>query len=161
MSSSAFDAISKFCLDNDKDFPVRNQAFAIYAQKLKEAIENHKQKNGRITPAQESTIHNMMESESEIRGYVVAAERIISDIKETAIEPYKSSFNWKDYWISVSSSVLGAFFYSVLLVIMFVVAEEQIKSWVAPMVYERQSIQTPADQNSNNSMQPTANASAD
>ncbi|MEV8190547.1 MULTISPECIES: hypothetical protein [Bacteria] len=137
MSQSTFDAISKYCIDNDKDFPVRNQAFAIYAQKLKDAIQNHIDKNnGRITPAQESTIHSMMESEAEIRGYVLAAEQIIADLKESAIKPYKSGFSWKDFWVSVGASVLGAFLYSVLLLVLFIVAEEQIKSWVAPMVYE-------------------------
>jgi hypothetical protein len=127
-----------YCIDKDIDFPVRNQAFAIYTQKLQEAIKNHKASNGgKIAPKDEQTLQNMLISESAIKEYIGSAEQIISDIKQTAIDPYRNKFNWGDFWVSVGSSVLGAFIFSVLLVSLVFIAEEQVKSIVAPLVYEQ------------------------
>lgn len=138
MSSSPFDIISKHCIDNDIDFPIRNQAYAIYTQKLKDVIENHKLSNGgKITPKDEQTIQNMLISDIAITEYVTSAEQIISDIKQSAIDPYRNKFNWREFWVSVGSSVLGAFLFSVLLVSLVFIAEEQVKSVIAPLIYEQ------------------------
>jgi hypothetical protein len=91
----------------------------------------------------------MLISDASISGYVSSAEKIISDIKQTAVEPYKNKFDWGEYWISVSSSIVGAFIFSILLVLLVFLAEEQIKSIIAPLVYEQQ------EEGTNNAIQPT------
>jgi len=44
--------------------------------------------------------------------YVLSSQQIVSDLQQTAIKPYLTKFNWKDFWISVSASVVGAFFFT-------------------------------------------------
>lgn len=143
---SAFDQISKYCLDNDIDFPIRNQAYAIYTVKLQDAICNHKQQNnGKITPKEELAIQNMLISEVAIKDNIIAAQQIITSIQDAAIEPYKKSFNWGEFWVSVGASIVGAFIFSVLIIGLVFVSQEQIKSVVAPILYEEATKQGDAD----------------
>ncbi len=137
MSLSAFEVISNYCIESNIDFPIRNQAYAIYTQKHKETIENHKKSNANnITPKERKTIETALVSDSSIGEYIASAIQIISDIKQTAIAPYKNKFKWGEFWISVGASVVGAFLFLLLLIVLIYVAEEQIKSIVAPLVYE-------------------------
>ena len=135
--SSAFDQISKYCIDNDIDFPVRNQAYAIYTQKLKDAISNHKaQHNGRITPKEEQAIKSTLISEAAIKDSIFSAQQIITSIQDAAIEPYTKKFNLGEFWISVCASIVGAFAFSIIIIGLIFVAQEEIKSVVAPLIYE-------------------------
>ena len=132
MSDSAFDIISKYCLDHGHDVPVRNHSFAIYTQKHKEAIEHHKKTNqGRITPKIESALETTHLAEQELRGYVAEAERIIRAAEEDLLAPYQNKSVWSGFWISVLSSTLGSFFFVLLLFLLFLLAEDQIR----PMVH--------------------------
>jgi hypothetical protein len=136
MSFSAFEAISKYCLDKDIDFPVRNQAYAIYTTKHKDAIESYKKSNGNnISPKETNAIEKTLISPSSMDEYINSAAQIITDIKQTAIAPYKNKFKWGEFGVSVGASVLGAFLFLLLLIVLVYAAEEQVKSLVAPLVY--------------------------
>lgn len=131
--SDPYDVVSQYCLDHNKDFPVRNHAYAIYTQKLKDSIDDYKNKyNGEITPAAEKAIRQSHISEHEVRGYVAEAERIVSFMKEDAIRPYLTRFSWRDFWIAVAASAVGAFVFSVLLLGLIYLAQEQVRSWILP-----------------------------
>jgi hypothetical protein len=67
--------------------------------------------------------------------YINSAAQIITDIKQTAIAPYKNKFKWGEFGVSVGASVLGAFLFLLLLIVLVYAAEEQVKSLVAPLVY--------------------------
>ncbi|HEC61668.1 hypothetical protein LCGC14_3146720 [marine sediment metagenome] len=128
MSDSPFDIITKYCLDRGKDFPVRNHAFAIFTQKLKDAIENHKKNNqGKITPTIEAAFQQAQLSDNELKADVAEAERNISSMEEEILRPYRNRSRLKEFGVSVLASILGALIFTALLFGLFVLAEDQVR----------------------------------
>ena len=146
MSNTPFDIITKYCLDHGKDFPVRNHAFAIFTQKLKDAVENHKEKNeGRITPKIEDAFLQAHLSETELKGVVAEAERNIKRLEEDLLRPYKSHSVWKEFGLSVLASFAGAFVFTALLFGLFVLAEDHIRPIVQRVLHEEVAVQNPSE----------------
>ena len=119
MSNSPFDVITKYCLDHGKDFPVRNHAFAIFTQKLKDAVENHKENNqGKIAPKIEGALLQAQLSDNELKADVAEAESTIGAMEEEILRPYRDRSRLKEFGVSVMASILGALIFTALLCIM-------------------------------------------
>lgn len=138
MNYSPFDIISKFCLDQGKDFVVRNHAFAIHTEKLKGALERHKKDHrGKITPEIEEALQKIHLNEEELREYVAEAERIIHAAEEKLLQPYQEQrrSRFAEFTYSFLASVLGTFFFTLLLFLLFLLAEDQIRPLFQRLIY--------------------------
>lgn len=146
MSDSPFDVVTKYCLDHGKDFPVRNHAFAIFTQKFKAAVENHKENNqGRITPKVEEALRQAQLSDNELKADVAEAERTIKSMEEEILRPYRDRSRLKKFGLSVLASILGALIFTALLFSLFVLAEDQVRPIVQRLLHEKASEQVQID----------------
>ena len=133
-------------MDHGKDFPVRNHAFAIFTQKLKDAVENHKENNqGKITPKIEDALLQSQLSDSELKADVAEAERTISAMEEEILRPYRDRSRPKEFGVSVLASIFGALIFTALLFGLFVLAEDQVRPIVRRLLNEGAPAQVQID----------------
>ncbi len=98
----------------------RNYALCIFIISLKTTIENFNKKNKKDpTPEQIEQWKSALLNEESIAGHVAKAERMILTAQEEwsrtiVVTPQKNKF-----WISVIASMVGAFLYSLLLLIIY------------------------------------------
>ena len=122
----AFDKITEFCNARTKDVVIRNHAFCIYVNVLQKALANH---NNPTRQKTETTCVALLTDEA-IEGYVSRAESLVDDMTQAIIEPYEKQRVIRYFWRGVASSVLGSFIFTLLLVLVFWLAREQIHGWL-------------------------------
>lgn len=122
----AFDKITEFCNARTKDVVVRNHAFCIYVNVLQKALANHENPTRQKT----ETTRTALLTDEAIEGYVSRAESLVDNMTQAIIEPYEKQRSIRDFWRGVASSVVGSFIFTVLLILVFWLAREQIRGWL-------------------------------
>lgn len=127
--TNAFDVITEYCLKNGKSFAVRNHAYCVYVQALDEAIT----RTGATTPRTIDNTSAALLSESAIESYVTNAERFSDQLTMEAVAKLVNDRRFKDFFYSVGSSVVGSLLFTILLVAMFWIGRDQIRSWLVAL----------------------------
>jgi len=122
----AYNAITQYCSRNGKHIAVRNHAYCLYLETLREALEAHGSQTPRVVENTEAALL----TDQAIQGYVSRAESFTNNVIEAAIEPILKTNNRESFWKGVGSSMLGSFFFSLLLMIAFWLGKDQIESWL-------------------------------
>ena len=122
----SFDKLTSYCDKRGKDILVRNHAYCIYMTVLNGAIKSiPSTQKARIEASSEALL-----TEQAIEGYISRAETIIQDTNNALIAPYIMTKTNNSFWKNVLSSVVGAFAYSLLLIIIFYLGKDQIATWL-------------------------------
>lgn len=122
----SFEKITSYCDKRGKDIMVRNHAYCIYMTLLNDAIrEIPNTQKARIDASSEALL-----TKHAIEGYISRAESIIHDSNQSLISPYINSSSTNSFWVNVLSSVVGAFLYSILLIVFFYLGKDQISTWL-------------------------------
>lgn len=126
--------VSEFCDRAGLSFQIRNHAFCLFVATLEKALRDHEAKNrSPARPKEVTDKQDALLTEDCIKGYVSRAEAIVDTAAIELRAPYEKAFNAKQFWISVGASVLAGFLYSLLLILIFWIAHDQITSWLTSL----------------------------
>lgn len=123
---SAYEKITKYCKDNEKNFAIRNHAYCIYLESLKEALNSQDDPNDNI-----NSISTALLTDSAIQGYVSRAERFTQKIIDSSVEPILNANKRNDFLNNIVTGVVGNFVFSILLVVIFWLGKDQVASWLS------------------------------
>lgn len=137
MDKSAYDRINEFCT-SQKDIvllqPERDYVLRKFLDSYYTAMENHKTQTGN-EPTQEEiqTILTSLLNKNTLSSYVDSANKYYKDFIENKENDFKKQHNRSSFWKNVLGSVLANLLYSIILIIIFYVAKDQISSWLTQL----------------------------
>ncbi|MEA0554183.1 hypothetical protein U1P98_01100 [Lysinibacillus irui] len=135
MDKSSLDRIEKFC-DKQKstirrthrDFMIRRFLESYFNQ----ISEREKKQRKSLTESEKESIREAFLDENNLQNMLIAAD----DFYETLEAQYESNFNKKNgggFLKNVFASITGSFVYSILLIIIFWVAKDQLATWLSSL----------------------------
>ena len=127
---SPFQRVERYCRDQRKSIAVRNIAYATFQQQFEEFVEDKIRGHNPPDEAQLETIRETLLSDKSIASHVRLAEEILSDATREAFKPFQRRENIKTFWLSAATGIVANVIYSILLIIVFVIAREQIATWL-------------------------------
>lgn len=139
-----FDVITDYCVKLKKNDCVRDLAFSIFRQQFESLTQN------KTPPADAATIaatEQTLLSSGSLLAHVRSAEEILRKQFEDDLKPIKAHATKDSFWFAVLTGIVGNIIYSLLLIILFIVAKDQLSSWLSSLVSEKpahvESIQKP------------------
>lgn len=128
---SELKTINKFCDSEKLDSFYKYYLYYKFNSDLEEQIANHK-KISKSEPSEEtiSTIKSTLISNSTLSTNVKLAVEQRKRILDKEIKQYRSGQNIKVFSLNVLSGVLASILFTLLIVVVFTLGENQIKSWL-------------------------------
>lgn len=128
---SELKTINKFCDSEKLDYFYRYYLYHKFNSDLEEQIANHK-KISKSEPSEEtiSTIKSTLISNSTLSTNVKLAVEQRKRILDKEIKQYRLRQNIKVFSLNVLSGVLASILFTLLIVVVFTLGENQIKSWL-------------------------------
>ena len=121
--NESFKSITDYCIRTGKGLNIRDHAYCIFMSVLQSALDKHHASNGAdAKPKEIASMESTLLTADAIEGYVARAEAKVAS--------YEKAFHAKQFWFSVMASILGALLYSLLLLLIFWVARDQIDAWL-------------------------------
>ena len=127
------EVVTEYCNSNGKSSVVGSIAFSIYQQQLEELIADSQNNGEGLSDNEISTMRTTLLSQNSLSAHVRLAEDQLAEQTRSAIKPLLKKEGFKNFLVSVGASVIASFLYSILLIIIFVVAQEQIASWLSSL----------------------------
>ncbi|TDK53837.1 hypothetical protein [Pseudomonas moraviensis] len=118
-----FEIIEQYCTRNRKSTCTRDLAYSVYCLQYETLA-----KDPTLTPA---AINTILLSDTSVIAHVRSAEDTLSKHVEDELKRLKKELGAKSFGMSIVSGVVGNLVYSLLLVLVFVLAKDQIASWLS------------------------------
>lgn len=134
INKSAYELINDYCTTKyegvitqiERDFVLRK-----FLDSYFETVEKFKEDNGQEpNESEQQTIINSLLNENTLLSYVDSAKNYYDRFKDGVENEIKKKQNKSSFWKSVLGSVLANLIYSIILIIVFYVAKDQISSWL-------------------------------
>ncbi len=125
--------VQEYCQQRSKSSVVTSLAYSIYQQQLEELVTENTNGNAAPTDAEISTMKTTLLSQNSLSAHVRFAEEMLSTEVDKAITPHINKEGSKTFWTSVGGSIVANFIYSILMILLFVVAQDQIGSWLSSL----------------------------
>lgn len=126
-SKTAFEIITEYCQTHEKNSCIRDLAFSIYQQQYESLINETNDKNSN------DAIRKTLLSNGNLLAHVRTAEDMLIKQFEADLKPIQARAAKDVFWMSVVSGIVGNILYSLLLIIVFVIAKDQISSWLSSL----------------------------
>lgn len=127
----AFDIIDAYCAQRKKGLVVRNYAFCILVSSLKAALENSKREKNRDPKPQEiENVRSALLSKEALAGHVAKAEEMILEKEWELRRRIELDSRGPGFWKSVIASVIAAFIYSLLLLVIYLIIKGDMSSLI-------------------------------
>lgn len=120
-----YEAIDSYCKQNKKNNCIRDLAYSVYTQQSDLLSQDRT-----LTPA---AIQTMLLTEASLLAHVRSAEDALSAQVENEVKRIRKELGTKSFGVSIISGVVGNIVYSLLLVIIFVLAKDQIATWLSSL----------------------------
>ncbi|TQK45789.1 hypothetical protein FB479_113179 [Brevibacillus sp. AG162] len=136
MDNHTFKKINEFC-DNVSDRTVsqteRDFVIRKYSESYISSIESKIQANNNqpLTQNQLDDIRDTLLNNSNMENYVIAARDYYQKLEEKYYQDFKKKNN--GFWLTVGVNLISNFIYSFLIIILFIVARDQISSWISSL----------------------------
>lgn len=118
-----YETIDAYCKQNKKNNCVRDLAYSIYTQQ-----SDLLSQDPLLTPA---AIQTMLLTDASLLAHVRSAEDALSAQVENEIKRIRKELGTKSFGMSIVSGVVGNIVYSLLLVVIFILAKDQISTWLS------------------------------
>lgn len=131
MKDDAFVAISKFCEDNKLSKLHQRILLHKYYEDYYILIEDYRKKEN-SNPSTDTIkgFNSTLLNEMTLKTNISLANDEIKNYTEKEIAKVKKNQFIKSFWFSVLSSIIGSFLFAILLLIIFTLAQNQVKSWI-------------------------------
>ena len=120
--ATPYQIIEKYCQDNKKNNCIRDLAYSIYMQQYEDLA-----KDPTLTS---EAIQRILLTDNSIQSHIRSADEALADQIELEIKRVKKEIGTKSFWLSVLTGVIGNVAYSLLLVLIFYLAKDQIGAWL-------------------------------
>lgn len=134
MNKATYDKINEYCTEKYDGVliqPERDYVLRKFLDSYYEAIDTHKRvNNAEPTAAEEQTIINSLLNESTLLSYVDSAKGYYEKFVNNIENDFKKKQDKPAFWKSVGGSILANLIYSIILIIIFFVAKDQIATWL-------------------------------
>jgi len=137
MNKNCYNALQEFC-DRQKDMiSTGERDFIIrkFLESFYDTIQIQEQKNG--TPLTDNEIRAIEQSllgDKNLESYVDSAKKFIAATRESLIDDYNKQHRRNSFWRDIWVNMIAAFFYSILLLLLYVVAKDQISKWITDLL---------------------------
>jgi hypothetical protein len=126
---SPYEIIDDYCQQQQKNACVRDLAFSIYRQQF-ESLTKDSNTNQMIIDATEKTLL----SPGSLVAHVRSAEELLRKQFEDDLKPIKSRDRRDSFWFAVVTGIVSNIIYSLLLIILFIVAKDQLATWLSSLI---------------------------
>ncbi|MCP4135113.1 MAG: hypothetical protein GY754_29355 [bacterium] len=132
MNKDPFEIVTEYCRSIKKGSSIRNTAFCLYYKKYLSAVKKHTaEKGGELSVAEIENIKNTLLTAEAVEHDIFLAESVFKESAAQLEVSFKKKYKRGNFHLSLWASVLGTFIYSVLLLVVFKLAEEQVKAWLS------------------------------
>ncbi|GLH47069.1 hypothetical protein [Pseudomonas lactis] len=118
-----YETIEQYCTANRKGTCTRDLAYSVYCQQY-ETLAKDPTLNA-------VAINTILLSNTSVIAHVRSAEDTLSKHVEDELKTIKKELSTKSFGMSIVSGVVGNLVYSLLLFLVFVLAKDQIASWLS------------------------------
>lgn len=137
MNKATYDKINEYCSSQCKDVLaqaerdyVLRQFMDSYFQALQRYRDDHKTEPSSVD---EQNILNSLLNDSTLHSYVISAQRSYEEYKARIEKDYARKTQPASFWGSVGTSLVANLCYSIILIIVFWVAKDQIATWLTQL----------------------------
>lgn len=110
---------------------IRDASYGHYKQQCAVVIDDFMTRNGRDpTSAEEDLLCLILRRSDSIEDCFNRTQAAYAAERNRDIDTFSKGADVSNFWSSVLSSAVGSLMYSILLVIMFYLAKDQIKTWL-------------------------------
>lgn len=135
--ATPFEVIADHCVRNHKSDCVRDLAFSVYRQQFESLTFN---KTPALDAAAVQATEQTLLSPGSLIAHTRAAEEILRKQFEGEAQQIQSKMKRDSFWFSVGTGIVGNIIYSLLLIILFVVAKDQLSSWLSSLVQDKPAV---------------------
>jgi len=134
MKKQSFDKVKQFlqkypdAKSVEKDFVIRKVVETFYSNIVTQDA------NGIVTektPDEKNTIEDTITSEDNLTAYFDNAKKFYSDYENDSERLFRKKIGRESFIKSLGSNILANFIYALLLLAIFFVAKDQIKTWIS------------------------------
>lgn len=127
-----FEVIAEYCRQQQKNTCVRDLAYSIYRQQFESLT-----KDGTTDQTAIDAIQKTLLSTGNLVAHVRSAEETLRKQFEEELKPIRAKSTKDSFWFAVMTGIVGNIIYSLLLIILFVVAKDQLSSWLSSLVQNK------------------------
>lgn len=131
-SKTPFQTISEYCATQKKNNCVRDLAYSTYRQQF-EALTDDPATDAATRAATEKTLL----APGSLLAHVRSAEEILRRQFEDDLKPIRAQAAKDSFWFAVVTGIVGNIIYSLLLIVLFIVAKDQLSTWLSSLVQEK------------------------
>ena len=132
--ATPFETIADHCVRNSKNDCVRDLAFSIYRQQFESLTTN---KNPPLDAAAILATEQTLLAPGSLIAHTRAAEDILKTHFEDESNKIQSKIKRESFFYAVGTGIVGNIIYSLLLIILFAVAKDQLSSWLSSLVQDK------------------------
>lgn len=137
MDKSTYDKINEYCTSKYSGMlvqPERDFVLRKFLESYYEAVDRYKDTHkSDPSPAEEQTIISSLLNESTLLSYIDSAKNYYEKFKNNIENDFKKTQDKPAFWKGVATSILANLIYSIILIIIFWVAKDQISTWLAQL----------------------------
>ena len=139
MDKATFDKIIGFC-DSDRDFFLtdieKNHVIRNFLDSYYKTIEEYKKEQGGAepTPDEEHAIVTALLNPSTLSSFVISANNYYKQVKSNHENDFRKSYAKLDFWKNIWINLLSNIIYAIALMVVFVIAKDQIVTWLIQLV---------------------------
>ena len=128
----SFKTVSEYCRRSGKNIQVRNHAYCLFVTAFQNALEEHKNANNGVEPKPKevSDKKTALLTPDSIEGYISRAEALVEASADDIRKGYERTYRIQQFKSSVLASVLAAFIYSIIIILVFLLGRDQIQAWL-------------------------------
>ena len=128
----SFKTVSEYCTRSGKDIQVRNHAYCLFVTAFQRALEEHRKANNgaEAKPKEITDKKAALLTPDSIEGYISRAEALVDAASEDIRKTYEKAYKKQQFLSSVFASVLAAFIYSIIIVVVYWIGRDQINTWL-------------------------------
>lgn len=138
MDKAAYDYINDYCsnkypgvlLTTERDFVLRKFLDSYFA-----AIDSFKEQHKGNEPTQdeEKTIISSLMNDNTMNSYIDSAKSYYEKYKTSIENEYRKKLDFPNFWKNIGINILSNLLYSAILIVVFLIAKDQIATWLASL----------------------------
>lgn len=132
--ATPFEMIADHCVRNNKSDCVRDLAFSIYRQQFESLTLG---KNPPLDAAAVQATEQTLLAPGSLIAHTRSAEEILRKQFEGEASQLQSKMKRDAFWYAVGTGIVGNIIYSLLLIVLFAVAKDQLSSWLSSLVQDK------------------------
>ena len=136
-ASTAFQRIKALCKDEGQSEAISYIAHAIFQEHLENTIADRKAAGTNLTSNDEENIRETLLTKQSIANHMRLAEEVLREETEKATKPFKRKETFGTFGMSVLTNIVGNLIYALVVILLFIVAKDQIASWLTSLTQSK------------------------